>query len=67
MVCVAEDLLGFSLKVLAEFDCLMAVMKVLDELLEADGEKKADGDGADVNEEVGPGVVRFVRSVDVEH
>jgi hypothetical protein len=45
----------------------MKVMEVLDGLLEADGDEEADGDGGDVDEEVGPSVFGLVRGVDIEH
>ena len=46
---------------------LVLVMEVLDRLLQADGDKQADADGADVDEEVFPRVGRRVGRVDVEH
>jgi hypothetical protein len=46
---------------------LITVVEEFDGLLEADGEEEADRDGANVDEEVGPGVSGFVRSVDVDH
>jgi hypothetical protein len=45
----------------------MAVVEVLDGLLEADGDEKADDDGGDVDEEVAPGVGGGVGRVYVEH
>ena len=51
----------------AGFGDLMAVVEVLDGLLEADGEEEADDDGADVDEEVCQVVVGLLRGVDVEH
>lgn len=46
---------------------LLALMEVLDRLLDADGDEQAYDDGCDVNEEVAPGVGGMVRGVDVEH
>ena len=46
---------------------LMAVVEVLDGLLEADGDEEADDDGGDVDEEVAPGAGGVVGGVDVEH
>ena len=45
----------------------MPVMYRFNELLEAYRHNEADDDGRDVNEEVPPGVDRFVRGVSVEH
>ena len=52
-----EILLAFSVQGLACLGYLMTVVEELDGLLEADGEEEADGDGADVDEEVSPSVV----------
>ena len=46
---------------------LLALLEVLDRLLDADGDEQANYDGCDVNEKVAPGVGGVVRRVDVEH
>ena len=61
---VGFELAGEGLAGVAE---LVALVNVLDELLEADGDDEANDDGGDVDEEVAPGVDGFVRRVDVEH
>ena len=43
----------FVAQVVFELVALMKVVEVLDGLLEADGDEEADGDGRDVDEEVG--------------
>jgi hypothetical protein len=60
-------LLAFSAQGLMRLGYLMTVVYELDGLLEANGEEEAYADCADVDEEVGPGVVRLVRDVDVDH
>jgi hypothetical protein len=45
---------------------LVPVVDGFDRLLQTDGDKKADDDGRNMNEEVAPGVSRVVRRVDVE-
>ncbi len=67
LVGVLCNLLGFAVEVLAEFGGLVAVVEEFDGLFEAECDKKADGDGGDVDEEVAPGVGRMVGRVDVEH
>ena len=54
-------------KGLAGFGELIAMVKVLDGLLEADGDAEADNDGCDMDEEVAPGVDRGMGSVNVDH
>ena len=51
----------------AELVQLVALMEVLEGLLQAESDEDAEDDGADVDEEIGPGVVGFVRWVDVDH
>ena len=46
---------------------LIVMVQGLDCLLEAYGKEQADGDRADVDEEVGPGMSGFMRGVDVYH
>ena len=46
---------------------LVAMMNILNRLFKADGDKKADDDGGDVDEEVSPGGGGVVCGVDVEH
>ena len=52
---------------LAKLMQLMAPMDVLDGLLQAESDKDSEDDGADVDEEIGPGVVGLMRRVDVDH
>ena len=57
----------FVAQVVFELVALVKVMEVFDGLFEADGDEEADGDGDDVDEEVGPGVVGLMWGVDVDH
>jgi hypothetical protein len=43
------------------------MVKVLDGLLEANGDEQAEDDGGDVDEEVSPGAGGVMGGVDVEH
>jgi hypothetical protein len=45
----------------------MILVNELDGLFESDGDEDPEGDGADVDEEVGPCVGRVVGRVDVDH
>ena len=58
---------GLGAEVGLEGDALVAAVKELDGLLEADGDEQANADGGDMDEEVAPGVGGLVGRVDVEH
>jgi hypothetical protein len=58
---------GFRAHLLYQHLSLVAMVEVLDCLLEADGDEQANTDGGDVDEEVAPGVGGGVGRVDVEH
>src|SRR6516164_7054526 len=66
---------GESSQVLALFELqggtgfgdLVAMVKVLDGLFEANRDEQAEDDGGDVDEEVAPGGGGVVRRVDVDH
>jgi hypothetical protein len=54
-------------EVFFEMVALLEMMKILDSLLEADGDEEAYGDRGDVDDEVCPCVFGLVRDVDIEH
>jgi hypothetical protein len=59
--------LSFGAHLLDEFGALIAMVDVLDGLLEADGNEETDSYRGDVYEEIFPRVETLMRSVDVEH
>jgi hypothetical protein len=67
LIHVAEVKVGVGEDALSHVVELMAMMEVLDGLLEADGDDEAEDDGGDMDEEVSPGIGGVVGGVDVEH
>ena len=56
LIHVAEVKVGVGEDALSHVVELMAMMEVLDGLLEADGDDEAEDDGGDMDEEVSPGI-----------
>lgn len=56
--------LGFEFEVGFELMALVEVVQGFDGLLERDGDEEAEGDGADMNPEIFPGMERVVGWVD---
>jgi len=63
LIHVAEVKVGVGEDALSHVVELLAMMEVLDGLLEADGDDEAEDDGGDMDEEVSPGIGGVVGGV----
>jgi hypothetical protein len=64
---VADNLLRLGAQCLAKIVALVRAMDSLNGLFKADGDKKTNTDGRDVDEEVFPAVRGVMRGMDVKH